>query len=270
MIKASIEDERLIIEELRKDIANNLYMYIDIKEYGINNDFAKVWLQKEENKIKKIILKYYDSFQIYSVDLENDYSDILSLVMKYNPSMVSSREIIIRNMYKKISNLYKVTYGYVLQQTRACSNEYFCLPELASLNDMEEIARLICAEESIGKHYTESVLKEQLEKRYKDKIGRNYIIRIHGKIIAHYSTYAETNGLAILGGLVVDPIFRGNGYARLLHCYLSNLLAKEYKEIYLFCHDKYICNMYQRLGASISSRYGKLTLIKKGKRCDYK
>jgi predicted GNAT family acetyltransferase len=65
----------------------------------------------------------------------------------------------------------------------------------------------------------------------------------------------------VMGGLIVLPEYRGNGYARLLHCYLSDVLIKEQREALLFCHEEDVMNMYLKLGAIICSEYGKLTLI---------
>lgn len=266
MNRAVEADKVIIIKELEKDILNNVYMYIDILTYGLDNDFMDVWVCREENEIKQIVLKYYDSFQVYVAEGEYCYTDILKLILEYQPAMVSGKADIIEKLYSKsneLSKLYKETYGVVLIQPYVKLDKNIFSPELASKNDMEEIAQLICSDEGIGGHYDPVDLRDQLIRRYEDKTGRNYVIRKDGKIVAHYATYAEAPGIAVMGGLIVSQEYRGKGYARLLHSYLANTLITENKKAVLFCHEENALNMYLKLGAEIYSRYGKLTLAKK-------
>lgn len=261
MINIASESDKIdIIKELKKDILNNIYMYIDIITYGLNNDFMKVWIHRDSNEIKKIVLKYYNSFQIYVVEGEQDYTDIISLILEYKPAMISGKKDIIENLYSRINELYECTYGVVLIQPYEKITEKDLCPTLAEKEDLRKSAKLICTDKGIGGHYNPIDLMNQFINRYEDRTGRNYIIKDNGNIIAHYATYAEAEGIAVMGGLIVLEGYRGRGYARLLHTYLSNILIEEGREAVLFCHEENVLKMYLNLGAKIHSSYGKLTL----------
>ncbi|MDU5108233.1 GNAT family N-acetyltransferase [Clostridium sp.] len=261
MINIASESDKIdIIKELKKDILNNVYMYIDILTYGLNKDFMKVWICRDNNKIKKIVLKYYNSFQIYVVEGEQDYTDIISLILEYKPAMVSGKKDIIEKLYRRTNELYEDTYGVVLTQPYVKITKSNIYPTLAEKEDLEESAKLICTDKGIGGHYNPIDLMNQFINRYEDRTGRNYIIKDNGNIIAHYATYAEAEGIAVMGGLIVSEAYRGKGYARLLHTYLSNILIEEERKAVLFCHEENVLKMYLNLGAKIHSSYGKLTL----------
>lgn len=261
MINIASESDKIdIIKELKKDILNNVYMYIDIITYGLNNDFMKVWIHRYNKEIKKIVLKYYNSFQIYVAEGEQDYTDIISLILEYKPAMISGKEDIIENLYSRTNELYEDTYGVILTQPYVKITESNLYPTLAEKRDLEEIAKLICNDKGIGGHYKPIDLMTQFISRYEDRTGRNYIIKDNPKIIAHYATYAEAEGIAVMGGLIVSEAYRGKGYARLLHTYLSNILIEEGRKPVLFCHEENVLKMYLNLGAKIHSSYGKLTL----------
>ena len=263
MITKALESDRPdIIEVLKRNIFDNVYLYIDVITCWPKSDFVSVWISREDGELTKVVLKYYNSFQIYVSDGGvQDYTDIAQLVASHQPAMVSGKADVIQNLLPHVKSMYKETYGVVLTQSPIKWDKVTITPELATTDDMEEIALLICSDKGIGGHYDPLELKEQLIKRHNDKFGRNYVIRQDGKIVAHYGTYAEAPGIAVMGGLIVSPDYRGNGYGQLLHSYLTNILIDENMKPVLFCHDETVLNMYLRFGAHICSRYGKLTLI---------
>lgn len=258
--KATEKDTDDILETLKRDILSNVYMYIDIVNYGINKEeFAQLWIAREDGQIKTLVLKYYSSFQLYMVS-DVDFSDVLELVFKHQPSMISGRAQTIKRLGFLLSESYKATCGVVLLQPFIELGKLTIEPEAASISDMEEIARLICSDESIGSHYDTNELTQQLLQRSLDKTGRSYVVRDNGRIIGHYGTYAEASEIAVMGGLIVSKEHRGKGIARILHQYVSNSLIEESKRAVLFCSDEQILKMYLYFGAKICSDYGKLTL----------
>lgn len=254
---AKEKDKEKILDILKESIVDNIYLYIDILMFGLEKEYLNVWINEQQNEINQVILKYYNSFQIYSK--KNSYNKIVNLILKHKPSMVSGTENIIRSIYEILKDSYDVNYGAILEQERIKVLVRDHKPTLASINDMEEIAGLICIDKSIGGHYKKSELVEQLSARFQEKTGRNYIIKEDDKIIAHYSTYAESPDIAIMGGLIVHPLYRGRGLAKALHIYLSNILVDEGKRVFLFCNEKEVLKMYLSLGAKNCGRYGKLT-----------
>jgi uncharacterized protein len=261
--RATNDDKKAILDKLSKEISKNIYLYIDIYKYGVNSDFIKVWVQRKNNDINLVVMKYYDSFQLYATDDVTDYTSAIDLIMLYKPSMISGHSDIIHNIYPFVNSFYEEKFGYVLAQKYSNEISNVVVPELAKEQDMEEIANLICSDIGIGKHYNPDELKNQFIERYNNKMGRNYIIRRNNKIVAHLATYAEAPNVAVIGGLIVSPEFRGLGYAKILKTYLYNLLILEGKKVFLFCHDEEVLKIHLKCGGEICSEYGKLTLINK-------
>lgn len=259
MRRAEINDNKNILEILYKSIEKNIYLYIDILVYGIDTDFLKVWVHEKEGKIDQIVMKYYDSFQVHSYSESLD--ELIDLIKEHQPKMISGEYDTIKKIFKYLKYTYKHDHGIILEQKKTNTPFDVSIVQNATTDDMSEIARLICMDDGIGGHYGVENLRDQFVKRYSDKIGRNFIIKIEDQILGHYATYAETNDIAVLGGLIIHPVFRGKGYAKILHSYVSNLLVSEDKRVFLYCHDKNVLKMYEKLGAKIVSKYGKLTLL---------
>ena len=264
MIRATDADKADVLKKLRINIMDNVYLYIDILMYGFNHEFSRVWIQRDQGDVKYIVLKYYDSFQLYAAEDAFDYSEIAALIMEYKPAMISGRADLIRSISSMANEFYGSTYGVVLSQPHTGLKYADCFPEKTKEEDMEEVAHLVCSDQGIGGHYKPLELMEQFIRRQNDKTGRNYIIRRDGGIVAHYATYAEASDIAVMSGMIVAPAYRGHGYARLLHCFLADLLISENKTAVLFCHEQDVLKMYLKLGAVVRGEYGKLTMRKTG------
>lgn len=262
MNRATNADKADILEKLKINIMDNIYLYIDILMYGFDNEFSSVWIQRDQGDVKYIVLKYYDSFQLYAAEGAFDYSKIVALIMEHRPSMISGQADLICSISSAVKELYNETYGVVLSQPYTGIKYADLVPEKPNEEDLAEVARLVCSDEGIGGHYKPLDLMEQFKRRLSDKTGRNYVIRKEDRIVAHYATYAETTDIAVMSGLIVAPVYRGNGYARLLHCFLSDLLISENKAAILFCHEKDVLKMYLKLGATVHGAYGKLSIKK--------
>ena len=260
MYKCSENELQEVINLLKKDIKNCIYMYIDIIKYGIS-DNLDIWIKRENSNISIILMKYYNSMHIYSINNEVYDNDIIDIIKRFDFMMISGNPSVINSIYTYIKDKYKIDYGYILKQE---INSYYKDSkdiQKAKLDDVYNIARLICSNEDIGGHYTISLLAEQLKERMITGMGRNYIIKEGNNIIAHYGIYAELDNIAVLGGLIVDINKRKKGLGKKLHSFVSNILISEGKKVFLFCHDEEITMMYNRLGAVICSEYAKLTKI---------
>ena len=116
MITKALESDRLdIIEVLKRNIFDNVYLYIDVITCWPQSDFVSVWISREDGELTKLVLKYYNSFQIYVSDGGvQDYTDIAQLVASHQPAMVSGKADVIQNLLPHVKSMYKETYGVVL------------------------------------------------------------------------------------------------------------------------------------------------------------
>ena len=82
------DEKNRILEYLKKDIANCIYLYLDILNYGISTDNVTVWMEEDHQGIQWIMMKYYDSFQIYSRNTLYELENILHLIQTHRVSMI--------------------------------------------------------------------------------------------------------------------------------------------------------------------------------------
>jgi len=253
---ATNEDREHILAYLRSDVKDCIYLYIDIMNYGVSSENMKVWLKEEDDGISLVVMKYYDSFQVYSHKNSCDMTPVASLLQKHPVAMISGRSDLIKLLEKECTG-YKATYGtvFVMDRYRKMPKQEEVL--LAKEDDAREIAKLICSDEEIGGHYTVDTLTEQLAERIRTKTGRSYIIRKEGVVVAHSATYAEAEGIAVVGGTIIREDCRTGNYYMLLSNYMLERLAGEGKTAYTFSvSDKMI--KYHGMLHTKCGEYGKL------------
>ena len=252
------EKER-ILELLRRDIHNCIYLYIDIANYGIFTDNIKVWIEEENSDISLILMKYYDSMQLYCAQEACNMDSVVSVLRQYPVSMISGERKIIEQLAIQCPE-YHPTYGEVFLMDRYRKMLSDRSVEEAIPDDTKEIAELICQDKEIGGHYTTQVLAEQLEERIRTHTGRSYIIRENGIIIAHTATYAEAEGIAVVGGTIVREAFRNTNAYMTLSNYMLEQLAIEGIKAYTFATSPKMIRYHELLHKKCGE-YGKMTKV---------
>lgn len=272
MRRAEQQDRGAILEYLKKAVAECIYMYIDILNYGVASENMTVWLQEQDGQIELVVMKYFDSFQIYSHRRGIDTWQVLTLLREHPVTMVSARRDIIEQL-EKVCSGYSAAYGavfdvgHVRRTFRTMSGAKLCMLKVteAAAEDAAEIAELLCTDDTFRVNYKEEDLTRQLADRIRTHTGRSAIIRMDGRIIAHHATFAEAEGVAVVSGLVVRSEYRGLGCYEALVSYLGGQLVKEGKTPYAFAiSDKTV--RYHRAVYTECGEYGKL--VKTGQNCE--
>lgn len=263
MLPATERQLKNILDYLRKDLGNCIYMYIDIGKYSLDNPNMKVWYSEDEIGINLVVMKYYDSIQLYSDRDVLDINDALKIVIQEKVSMVSGKLEIIAKLYQRCNNIYNISFSCVYNLCSYRKYDDMGMVQPAGTSDILEIAELICSDKGIGGHYTVEVLAEQLAERINTGMGRNFVIRKNGKIIAHIATYAEYEGIAVTSGLIVHPDYREFLYGVIIESYLVNKLLSEGKRVFAFIIDKRREKLLSALGNKKYGDCGKLTFISK-------
>lgn len=260
--RATEQDIPEILMILGQNVAECLYMYIDIKKYGLKNPEIKIWIiQKSNQQIDTVLMQYYESVQIYTCGQELDYNIIAEVLGGTAIKMVSGKSDIIRQIYEKSEEEFDYEEGeiYKISSYRKFPGVEFV--EHASVGDVNEIAKLICSESVFLNNYEEKNLALQLKERMESGMGRSLIIRERNKIVAHIATYAEYENLVITSGLVVHPNYRKSGYGFIIESYLVNELLQEEKDIYTFILEPKRAAVLTAMGARMCGTYGKITKI---------
>lgn len=267
MKKAEINDQEKILKYLEQDIENSLYMYADIFKYGLNSDNLLIWYDTDDIGVRMVVMKYHNSFQVYTNRGFNNVDGVLDLIYKFRPYGIAGRKDIILNLEKQLIDMYKSEYGVIFKGKdiskeklmRALDNSEVKI-ELAKETDAENIAELICMDKELGSVYTVSSLTSELKERINTGMGRSYIIRADGKIVAHNATYAESDKFVIVSGLMVHPDYRDTDYAYWIDLKSSLEFQNEGKSRFFFALSNKIIRWHKRLGTQIVAEYGKLSL----------
>ena len=259
MVEAVEKDKQKILHYLRGNLADCLYLYIDIMNYGIGTENMKVWIEEESGSLSLVVMKYYDSFQIYSHPSLCDITPVVELLKQFPVAMISGKKDMIQLLENECKE-YKAAYGMVFVMDRYRNIQTDVDVQPATEEDALEIAELICSDVELGGHYTVSNLAEQLAERIRTKTGRSYIIREKGVIVAHSATYAEAEGIAVVSGTIIKPEYRTGNYYMALSNHMLQQLEKESKVAYTFS----ITNKMIRYHSMLHTRcgeYGKLVKI---------
>ena len=254
--EAKEEDKKKILQYLELDLKNCIYLYIDIMNYGICSENIKVWIEDKGGELSFVLMKYYDSFQIYSNQLQYDLKDVVRLLKEYPVAMVSGKRELIEKLSEECPD-YKVTYGLVFVMDRYRKMHMQAEIAEATEEDAKEIAELICTDDELGGHYTVEGLTDQLKERIRTGTGRSYIIRENNEVVAHTATYAEADKIAVVSGTIIKPEYRDRNYYILISNYMMEQLTKERKVAYTFSISEKMMQYHDRLHTKCGE-YGKM------------
>ena len=266
MRRAEISEQTKITEWLKSDIANCLYMYMDIVNYGLESPNMDVYIYDRGTDYIAAAMRYYDSFQLFinADGVSKDERDAIfegfaELITTGNVSMASGRKEIIEGLSNKLPG-YKASYGLIHKIDR-----YRKMPDditivRATPDDTDKIAELICSDPEIGSHYTVKGLSEQLSERIKTNTGRSYLILDGDKVVAHTATYAETADYAVTGGTIIAEPYRIKNYYIYISNHLLQELIEENKEIYTFSINESMKKFHDVVHKRCAE-YGKLERI---------
>ena len=265
MIKQITEDNPYLVSYIGEDYNKCLYLYLNYKKYGIENENIKIWIQKnEKNEITALVLMYYTGMHIFSKENDCDFNELRQLILKEKPTIICSEKSIIGNLNNDL-NEYKCQYGWVRELNsldESYNDKSVCV---AKLEDFKEIAELIYNDKETGSIYDYDVLLSQLENRYKEKYARNYFAREDGKIVSHAATGAENSELGVVSYVITHKDYRRKGLAKKTVGKLCYDLINENKKVYLINYSYESTELYDRIGFEVSCEIGKLYIDLKEK-----
>lgn len=259
----TIQEIPEILHLLRSDIPNCFYMYVDIARYGIEHPAMRVWLARGQNgNINAVVMKYFNSMQVYTLS-GADMEAIATHIQVENVPIITGTADACETIMLFLSPAYSCSNGWIFEVDHC---RLFNCPdaiETAREEDLPECAALVCSDPQIGGHYDIRSLTRQFIERQREGMGRNYLIRKEGQIIAHVATYAEFENLVMVGGLIVHKKWRNKPYGLCLSTFLFNNLLKENKHCFTTVNTEQRAQLWKNLGASKFWRNGKIRYITK-------
>lgn len=246
-----------ILSYLRKDVVNCIYIYTDIYMYKLNNPNMKVWVDRDGDVYKEIVMKYHDSFQLYSNSDDWDLKGTLSLVEEYDISMINGRVEMIQKLKPYLKDRYEDSYGTIMRLSAVKEFGQDNIVEMATLDDVPEIANLLAEDEYYSSSYTVEELVEQLSERISTGMGRSAIIRQDGKIVAHCASFTEAGGIAVSAGTITKKEYRGKKYGLIVENYMNKMMNQLGYQWFGFILEEQRVDIFVELGNKVVSRYGK-------------
>lgn len=252
-----------ILNCLKEQVGNCLYMYIDIKKYGIEHPDMKVWFQEDSNEsmgISLVVMKYYNSISFYTCGTNWSQEDVLSLLEYYAPDSVSAPLASMEAIAAQAKD-YHLSTGWVFEykQFKEFPVDYI---EKATKEDLWDVAELLCSDEGFGAIYSVETLHKQLVERLETNMGRNLIIRSQeNKIVAQIATYAECDGIAVTSGMIVHPDHRDSMYGSILESNIVKELQGESFRVFTFVIEKKRKRLLDALKQDCIGQYGRLTRV---------
>lgn len=259
---AEEEDRDYLLSYLKRDLGNCLYIYMDICKYGFHTPHMQVWIEKDGMNL--VLMKYYDSLQIYAISEDWSLDAVLDKIQEYNIRMISARRDIIERLRKSVycHKNYEETFGHVFRfrHYKTLTSDKIHIQK-AKPSDSDEIAHLMIMDSLFAENYEELEISLQLSERMKSGMGRSYVIRDQEHIIAHIATFAEIANLAVTSGLIVHPEHRELPYGTILESYLVNCLQDEGIDVFTFVNERKRYKLLKALKCEECGQYGKLTKI---------
>lgn len=256
-------DIEFLKNSLFKDKFQNPYFYIDIHSFGYKSGSVATYILETEDCPQCYIYAYFDTVQIYVLsDVAVNIDELSDFILKQQFKMVSGNSNIISLLSDKLTDVYSSDYGVIMKYKKISGIIDNTDVEWASENQCREIAELICSDSKIGGHYDIHNFELQLIERMNFYNCRNVIILDNEKIVSHAATYADEAGVAIIGGVITDSIYRGRGFGKKCVLKLAEQLLKENKTALLYCYDDTTIAWYSKMGWNVINKCGKLERLK--------
>ena len=260
MITESTENNiNEIFEYIGDDYGKCLYIYIDLKKYGLEDENFNVWIQyADKNEICAIISEYYGGIQIYSKKEDFIIEEIVEFIKDKNPNVLFAVKPVIDKIKQYLPEYQQETgtVGELIELKHPPNIDAYSAP----MEEIEEIVKIVSEYEGIGKPYGFDSLYEQYCERKRDNFGRNYILRDDStnEIICHAGTYAELPELAVLGGVITSIPYRGKGFSKEILSSLCNQLLLENKRVFSFYYIPLATKMHLSIGFKKVEDWSKL------------
>ncbi len=250
-----------LLNYLKKDIQNCLYIYIDMRINGADGENVKAWYKGNLDNIELVVMEYYESVQIFSRANVVNPKELSSWLVERNFSRISSTKAIIQQLYPYMNGKYIADYGKIMKLSEYKKFSEIKMVRLATLEDIPEIAELIMNTEELSTAYTYEELCAQLSSRIKTSAGCSYYIRNGGKIVATASIVAQADDIYVASLTAV----RKDSRTALWGVYIDSFLINHYKELnvslYAMMTDEKRIKMFEKMGNTVVAEYGKILRI---------
>ena len=206
------------------------FFHMNLKQYGTTNKNVLVWADLENGQLCGAYLRYYDCLHFFTRECNYPVEKMLGMMDAEKPRVVMVLGQIGDLLEPHLKNVYGLERMYAVDLNGVPCDGIHSNAELADEEDLQQIANLMMSDPEYENTYDRIVLYNQLRARFADHFSRFFVIRKDGNIAAMYSTYGETEEMALLSGLLVHPRYRRQGLASDIIRYACEMLRNEKKK----------------------------------------
>lgn len=228
------------------------YLYMDVLECGIEDEGLGLWVSECNDDIHAVMYQYYDCLHIFSRKKDVPVNNVIKLIKQIHPKVIVSSENVIDTLKCELDqNEYMYELNHIITTDVLMKENDDISIASATKKDVPEIAEMMMKDPIYNSVYTYEKLCGDLVRRFETGFGRMFVIRDeNNKLVCANATYAETDDLAVIGGLVTDPASRGKGLGAAITANTWNAVLREGKRGLAFLldgNDKTI-NLHKKLG----------------------
>ena len=252
IVKCNSNQQEYMIEDyIGDEYYKCLYLYMDLKRYGIDSEKIEVYIQLTNGEIEAIFLIYYSCLHVFSRQNAFDLFEFWQYFKKIDFSMIycerSTAEYLWQGLFDEVSPFFDMKFGWVARIDMVDKKDSG-KAQVATDDDFFQIVSMIYEDEDIGKSYNIKELSRQLVERSKEGFSRNYVIKEGNLVIAHACTNAEVEDIAVVAELVVNKEYRRQGYASDIWRSLCGDLISENKMVFSFYYSDGSRALHKKIG----------------------
>lgn len=248
IIRCSEKNRDEILEYVNQNVVMNLFIIGDIENYGFDNQFQTVFVDKEYDKIKTVYLVYHNNLVIGSLMGLVDQSFVEKLVNEYQIKDINGDLRIIEQLDLpdfKLDRCKIAMLDHLKQEVIASAVEL-------NSEDLSEYAK------SCEAIFDRKIDLNQISEEYHSQAAHYYGCKIEGKLISGARTSAECAQAAMIVGVYTLEEYRNQGYGKATVSKLCLDLLALNKKPCLFYNDPYATKLYRKLGFKDYGDYGLL------------
>lgn len=253
------------IDDLKTILSLNLndafYMYVDLCKFGYTSKDADFYIHRNSNgDINQALMRYSNTLQVFtnSDDIDKEIINfVINKANEINAPIITGSNTFIQLLHQYLNN-FEYSFGYNYEVKNFLKMPPLAKIEIPSDEELFECAELIITDDIIGGFYEKEALAKQLIERRKNNFGRNLIIKMDNKIIAHIATYAEYAGVAITSGLIVHKDYRDKPYGFCIESKLMNDLLDENFRVLTCLRNKSRIKLFESIHIQDKCISGKL------------
>jgi len=244
--KARQKDIGRILRYIGSSYKECPYLYMNLRKCGVNNPNVLVHLDEEDAGIRGVYLKYFGCLHFFTKEQDYRWPCLLSMVKQYDPRMIYMPKWAGEKVNEQLASAYGMDRMEVVSATALKCIDTGRVKR-AMRSDIPQIADLLATDPAYKNPYDR---KGELLQQYDNGYSRFYYIPQDGRIVSCSGTTAELDDMAIIGGLVTDPAYQGQGLGAMVTAKVWGEVLAEGKRGFSLIVNPVSKRLHERLGIS--------------------